>query len=168
MAGNDLFSVAVLGDRNLLRNLSQLPDVVQEILYRKIEGWTDDMADQIVDNIRSRFKVKSGKLIDAVQAVISEEGGTIKGFVTIDAPYARIQDTGGHTAAHIIRPKTARVLRFMWNGKKAFARFVNHPGSVIPGTRYVKDAYLATSKIVGRDAKKAIVEGIRQHMRSGQ
>lgn len=47
--------------------------------------------------------------------------------------YARIQNEGGTTRPHVIRPKNKQALYF--NGR--YAKKVNHPGSVIPARRFL-------------------------------
>jgi len=51
-------------------------------------------------------------------------------------PYARIQDQGGKTKAHMIYAKTGGVLAFSWKGKDTFLSHVHHPGSNIPASRW--------------------------------
>ena len=49
-------------------------------------------------------------------------------------PYARIQDQGGTTKAHMIYAKPGKVLAFSWKGKDTFLSHVHHPGSKIPAS----------------------------------
>ena len=66
--------------------------------------------------------------------------------IAIDPPsmsweYARIQDEGGTTPAHVIRPRIKKAL--FWKGAGHPVMKVNHPGSVIPATNYVDKAVVA-------------------------
>lgn len=164
----DLYSVSILGDRNLLRNFESLPDIVKQILFAKVEGWLDELEDKVKENIRDRLQQKTGRLLAAVDQVIQNDGSRIEGMVTIEGvPYAKAQDTGADIAAHIIRPKNAKVLRFIMNGQKAYAQYVFHPGAHIPGVRYAKDAYSEMGPKISSQLKTAVVQGIRAHMRQG-
>lgn len=163
----DLYSVSILNDRNLIRNFEQLPDIVKQLLFLKVESWLDQLEGKVKENIRDRLQQKSGRLLAAVDHTVSSDGDRIEGYVTIEGvPYAKAQDTGADIAAHIIRPKNARVLRFIMNGQKAYAQYVFHPGAHIPGTRYAKDAYSEMGPQISKELKTTIVQGIRQHMRS--
>ncbi len=55
--------------------------------------------------------------------------------------YARIQDEGGTTPAHEIKPRFKKAL--FWKGASHPVAKVNHPGSVIPATNYVDKAVVA-------------------------
>jgi hypothetical protein len=58
----DFLYIDVLGDRNLLRNLDQMPDTVRAILLDKVEGWTAQLEQDVAANIASKLKQQSGKL----------------------------------------------------------------------------------------------------------
>jgi len=68
-------------------------------------------------------------------------------------PYARIQDQGGKTRAHMIYAKSGGVLAFPWKGKDTFLSHVHHPGSNIPASKWF------TSVIEDREP---ILEGMMQ------
>lgn len=174
---SDFLKVEVLGERTLLRNLQYMPDTVRAILLVKTEKLTAELKKQVEENIRKRLnktdKVKaySGSarhLADSVESEVTSEGMRVEGRVYIDGIiYARIQEEGGIIPAHIIQPKRGRVLAFMGaTGEKVFATKVFHPGAVIPATYYMKDARRQQSSRVGREIKKAVVEGIRARMRA--
>src|SRR3546814_6217067 len=75
----DFLQLTVLGDRNLLRNLEQMPDTVRAILLEKTRALTEDMADKVRQNIESRLsktdksKEYSGSPRHLKDAVRSEE-----------------------------------------------------------------------------------------------
>lgn len=167
MAQTDFLSVDVLGERNLLRNLDQLPDTVRAILLDKVRVWTNKMADEVRDNIRSRLG-GSGKLAQAVQVELINDGLKVEGRVYIAGmPGARAQERGATIPPHIIRPRNGKVLAFMAaSGQKMFATRVFHPGGVIPGTHFMKDAYRTQGPEISRGIKNAVVQGIRAKMRA--
>lgn len=170
MAGTDFLEVEVLGDRALLRNLDQMPAVVRAILLEKTRGWTDRLYNEVLDNIATRLKQKTGKLEQAVKMEMREADGHIIARVWVDgqeAPYAAAQEKGAIIPAHIIRPREAKVLAFYAaSGDKVFATRVFHPGATIPPTWYMADARRAVAPDITRGVKKAVVDGIKQNMRA--
>jgi phage gpG-like protein len=59
-----------------------------------------------------------------------------EGTVGSDRHYAAIHQLGGRTPAHVIRPKTAKALRFVIGGRVIFVKSVTHPGSAVPARPY--------------------------------
>jgi len=177
----DFLQLTVLGDRNLLRNLEQMPDTVRTILLEKTRALTEDMADRVRDNIEARLgktsatksKEYSGSathLKDAVKVRIEDDGVRIDGQVYISGiPYAKGQEEGASIPAHIIYPKKGKLLAFTAaTGDKVFATRVFHPGAMIPPTWFMKDAYREMGPRISRDIKNAVVQGIRANMRAGR
>jgi hypothetical protein len=73
------------------------------------------------------------------RSIISQMTGEATGLVgSRGVPYARIQDIGGTTPPHIIRARYAQAL--YWPGAAHPVKSVNHPGSKIPGNRYLSNA----------------------------
>jgi hypothetical protein len=82
MARDDFLYVEVLGDRNLLRNLDQMPDVVREILVVKVTQWTKQLEH------RCRKHPLSPEAKDPVSCVgldseVIEDGKRVEGRVFI-------------------------------------------------------------------------------------
>lgn len=177
----DFLSVSVLGDRNLIRNLEQMPDTVRAILVEKTRQLTEKMANIVRTNIDSRMtrsaKIKGEggvgaiRMRDAVETSITVDPNRIEGSVYISdalVPYARIQERGGVIPPHIIRPREGKVMVFIASsGDKVFATRVFHPGAVIAPNWFMKDAYREMGPEISKEIKKAVVEGIRKNMRSG-
>lgn len=175
----DFLQLTVLGDRNLIRNLEQMPDTVRVILLEKTRALTEDMADKVRENIEARLnktdkpKEYSGSpthLKDAVKVRITEDGVRVDGQVYIEGiPYARAQEEGASIPPHMIYPKKSKLLVFIAaTGDKVFATRVFHPGSMIPPTWFMKDAYREMAPRISRDMKNAVVQGIRAKMRAGR
>ena len=74
---------------------------------------------------------KSGRLA----ASITSQATGNQAAVGTNVIYAAIQQFGGRTAAHIIRPKTAKAL--FWLGAKHPVKLVHHPGSDIPARPFL-------------------------------
>jgi phage virion morphogenesis protein len=68
--------------------------------------------------------------------------------------YAAIQQFGGKTAAHVIRPRTARALSF----GGIVVRSVNHPGSNIPARPFLR--------LTPRDLRDIVESAARFHQRA--
>jgi len=168
MAGSDFLYVDIVGDRNLTRNLDQMPDIVRAILLEKVASWTNALEERVKDNISTRLTQKSGKLLSAVDSELIEENGKVEGRVFISGvPYAKPQEEGAVTPLHVIYPKNAKVLAFIAaTGDKVFATRVLHPGAQIPASHFMKDAYREMGPQISRGIKQAVVEGIRKNMRS--
>ena len=177
----DFLQLTVLGERNLLRNLEQMPDVVRAILLEKTRVLTEDMADKVRQNIESRLsKTKDRKskeysgspthMKDAVKVRITEDGVRVDGQVYIEGiPYAKAQEEGAATPPHMIYPKKSKVLAFISaTGDKVFATRVFHPGGQIPPTWFMKDAYREMGPRISKEIKNAVVQGIRANMRAGR
>ena len=64
--------------------------------------------------------------------------------------YARIQEFGGTTRPHIIRPRVKQALAFSVGGDRVIVKSANHPGSIIPAHPYLRPALLSSRKEVGK------------------
>lgn len=160
--------VDIIGDRNALRNVDQLPDTVREIMLDKVKRWTGELRDLVEQNILDRLDQKTGKLLGGLDSEVIEDGNRVEGRVFIDGvPYARALEDGASIPAHIIRPRNAKLLAFYAaSGDKVFATRVFHPGATLRPFNFAKDAYREKGAEISRGIKKAIVEGIRAKMRS--
>lgn len=168
MATEDFLSVEVIGDRNLLRNLDQMPDIVRVILSQKVKTWTEKLADKVRENIESRLNRHTGKLLGSVKTKYTNRGKLqVEGQVYIaGVPYAEAQEEGATTPPHMIYPTKAKVLAFIASsGDKMFAMHVFHPGAQIPAEHFMKDAYREMGPEISRGIKTAVVQGIRAKMR---
>lgn len=167
MATDDFLYVDVLGDRNLLRNLDQMPDVVRAILLDKVEDWTAKLEEGVAANIASKLKEHSGKLAGGLDSEVYQEGKRIVGRVFIaGVPYAKPQEEGASVGPHMIYPNKGKVLAFYGaTGQKVFATRVSHPGGHIPAAHFMKDAYRELGPQISRGIKNAVVQGLRAKMR---
>lgn len=167
MAISNFLYVDVLGDRNLLRNLDQMPDIVRAILIDKVKSFTEQVADDVRINIMERLNEKTGRLLAGVKVELLTEGLRIDGRVYIEgAPHAMAQEKGAVTPPHMIYPRNGKILAFMAaTGHKVFATRVFHPGGQIPPHHFMKDAYRGRGAEISRGVKNAVVQGIRAKMR---
>jgi Bacteriophage protein of unknown function (DUF646). len=171
MAYIDL-TIDVTGDRNILRNLESMPAQVRAILIDKMEPLVEGLAAQVSSNIATRLKRKTGRLEESVLFDVQQgDGGSVIAKVWIDsrtAPHAKAQEQGAVIPPHMIYPKMARVLSWMGSGgERQFAERVSHPGAVLAPQWFMRDAYRQYGPRFSTAIKKAVVEGIRERMRSG-
>lgn len=165
---SDLFYATVVGE-DRVRNFDRLPEIAQQIILAKVEDFTLKMAREAGDLMDQRLGTKSGRLnSDAIETEVRVIDGKVQGRVFIEGiPYARIQEEGGRTKAHMIYPVNAKVLSFIAStGDKVAATRVMHPGGFIQGKHFMKDAYRKMGPEISRGLKKALVEGIRANMRA--
>lgn len=166
---SDLFYAEVVG-QDRINNFDLLPVIAQTIIIDKVTAYTEKMADVAGGLLEERLNSKTGLLsASAIDTEVIVEGGFIKGRAFIaNIPYARIQEEGGTTPAHMIYPNKGRVLAFMGSmGDKVFATRVAHPGGAIPGKYFMRDARRQMGPEISRGLKNAIVQGIRENMRQG-
>jgi len=58
---------------------------------------------------------------------VVQAGSTVRTYVEATAPYAKFVDQGTR-GPYIIRPRRAKVLRFVQHGVVRYAKYVIHPG----------------------------------------
>ena len=166
---SDPFYATVVGE-DRIRNFERLPEIAQAIIFQKVEDFTERMAREAANLMDQRLGTKTGRLSgEAIETEVRVINGKIQGRVFIEGiPYARIQEEGGRTPAHMIYPREAKLLAFQGaTGEKVFATRVMHPGGFIEGKRFFKDAYRQMGPELSKGLKKALVEGIRANMRRG-
>ena len=158
----DFLYVNLLNERKALQKIEEIPSVVRGILAQKVRVWTEKLRDLVVENITTRLKQDTGKLAQSVRMEVTQEGLFVEGRVYIaGVPYAKIQEEGGVTPPHIIRPHNAKVLAFYAaTGNKVFAAHVLHPGGAIPATHFMKDAYREMSPQVTRGLRRELMRGL--------
>lgn len=103
----------------------------------------------------SRFKRRTaapGSLKDATETkfVRMKSGRVVK--VLSKKRTAPFLEYG--TRPHVIRPRRAPALRFMWRGKLVFAQKVNHPGT--KGRKFLWRATFAAHRYAGRALETAM------------
>lgn len=163
------YGINIAGERNLTRNLDQMPGIVREILREKMEIVADMMLGDLIADVEAKnIGESTGELAASAEAYVTETGNSIQLIVGFNGSvdYARIQDKGGVIPAHIIYPREAKVLRWIGpDGKRRFARRVFHPGGVIPAKNYLKDLKREYAPRIAREIKVGIVQGLRARMR---
>lgn len=159
-----MYDIEILGLLQLDRRLDSLSPVLQTRLRAYFGVFLLRLKGQVKNNIAilfnrglrdegGRFKFR-GAMYNAVKAEQTLDGSENVGIVTVDTPYASIQEFGGQTPPHVIIPRTASVLAFEGPAGLVFAKSVNHPGSRIPERSYAR---LALARMRGE-----FQDGIRE------
>ncbi|MCE9561890.1 MAG: hypothetical protein K8U57_07535 [Planctomycetes bacterium] len=153
-----MLSVTLVGDKELVARLEAMPDKLRAALLRKVtylalrlenKVKTDKLSGQVLNH-------KSGRLWRSIQHSVASTPTSVTGKVYSagDVKYAAIHEFGGTTKPHIIEAKSAGSLAFAWNGKQAFFKRVNHPGSKIPERSYLRSSLA--------DMRDEIVAGLEE------
>lgn len=120
-----------------------LPQQLQDALMEKSQTLTDALVQKVQQKLSGEvLQSRSERLRDSIASDVSDNASGVSAsvFVSGDIPYARILEYGGTTKAHIIAAVNSKVLAFNAGGKQVFARYINHPGSVIPEYSYLRSS----------------------------
>jgi phage gpG-like protein len=138
-----MFSISVNDIYGVQEWLASLPGTLHTTLLAKSNVLTAALRQKVDENLSGGvLQSKSGLLRDSISDFTQSTGDDITAGVSVsgDVPYAAIQEYGGTTKAHIIEATNAKALAFSMNGKQVFAKYINHPGSVIPEHAYLRSA----------------------------
>lgn len=105
----------------------------------QVGRWTRGQAGRVATAARQNAPVKTGRLRASVTVGQARDvrGRFISGYeVSANVPYAWFVEKG--TRPHVIRPRSASILRFQVGGQTVFARVVHHPGT--RATSFMADA----------------------------
>lgn len=170
----------VLGTAEVIAHLKVVPPALQTRIREFVADRMLSMRDGTLSNILSMFRaLPTGLLYRGVKTRMDEESGArISGVVYIEGaevPYAEIQERGGRTSAHDIRPKKpggalaflsagigAGPLGFAKGGMQqsmVIVKAVHHPGSNIPEHPYMRFALARETPIFTR-GMRAIVDEV--------
>lgn len=156
-----MFDLSLNGASELIASLDALPDTLRAALTEKVQNQAQALYSQVVDvNLDGGvLNARSGALRDSIQLDVEPQdaliGATI--YANGDAPYAAILEFGGKTSAHEIVPDKAKALAFLMNGKRVFARRVQHPGSTFPARSYLGSALDDQSDDIAQGLQDVVV-----------
>lgn len=122
-----------------------------------LQGRVEDNLDGAV------LRQRSGRLAAAQSLEVRSGEGAIDvsvGFDPAAMPYGAIHEFGGTTRAHLIEAKNARALALNLRGQLAFAKRVQHPGSLMPQRSFLRSALAGMASETGavEDAVNAEIE----------
>lgn len=174
-----MINLTVIGDRELVLRLQNLPAVVQAVIQAKVTALTLKLEARVKEKLSGQvLNVRSGALRRSIFSKIDAIATAIIGKVSSsgDVKYARIHELGGKTKAHVIEPKGKKALAFggfvgmgQWGlfAKSVIVRKVNHPGSVIPKRSYLASSLKEQATDIIAGLKLAAVEGARLALNGG-
>ena len=132
--------------QRVILKFERLPVAMRTQLRGETISLTKQLAAKVRDNLSGRvLNKRSGALFNSIRNEMVENPLTLYGRVYVDpgspaAAYAAAHEYGVTTRPHVILPRNARVLSFIWGGKRVFFAKVNHPGSKIPERSYMRSA----------------------------
>ena len=154
------------GAAELSASLAALPDDLRAALAEKMDALAQDIYAQVVGvNLSGGvLNARSGALRNSIQLRRDDQENAFGVEIAADGsvPYDAIHEYGGKTAAHEIIADKARALAFMFNGKQAFARRVNHPGSQIPERSYLRSALAEKSADIQQAIAAIVAEAAQR------
>jgi phage gpG-like protein len=157
-----MLNFSLEGAADLSARLAALPDDLRVALAEKMDALAQDIYAQVVGvNLNGGvLNTRSGLLRNSIQLRRGDQDNALSVAIASDgsAPYDAIHEYGGKTAAHEIIPDKAKALAFLFNGKQAFARRVNHPGSQVPERSYLRSALADKSTEIRQAIAEAVAE----------
>ncbi len=127
---------------NTIAYLDELKGKTDKATAKGIKQAQIHLQRKVDENLKSgKFGIKTdgGRLAASITtSPVYRVGDSLMGIVGTNLKYARIQEEGGKTSAHVIRAKNADALHFFIGGKEIFRKSVNHPGSKIPAHWYMR------------------------------
>jgi hypothetical protein len=156
-----MVQIGLEGAQQLGERLNALPDHLRSALTEKINSCAGALYSQVVDvNLNSGvLQARSGALRASIELEIVAQDSRVDAriFSNGDAPYAAILEYGGKTAAHEILPDKAKALAFVLNGKRVFARRIEHPGSLFAEHAYLRSALNDMSDEIASSLRQTLV-----------
>jgi phage gpG-like protein len=156
-----MLNIQLVGDRELIARFQAMPSKVRAALLRKVTALRLKLEAHIkADKLSGQvLKVQTGNLRASIFSQTIDEGDTIIGRAASsgDVKYAGIHEFGGKTAPHVIEAK-GKALAFMFQGKQAFFKRVNHPGSTMPERSFMRSSLA--------DMRTEIVDGMTEAVKT--
>jgi phage gpG-like protein len=91
--------------------------------------------------VRSGLHVRSGTLLNSIMIQVLEVGNNIVGQIgPSNVPYAAVQEFGHTFPARFIKPRNAKVLHWVANGKHFFSKGHELPAFRVPARPYMRPA----------------------------
>lgn len=152
-----------IDDRVIRARLDAMPDNIRAAFLKKTYTLAEKLKSKVQQNLTNLvLRIRSGKLVRSIFQQVENDTNSVSGRVySSGVPYARIQEYGGQTKAHIIEAVNGKALMFNIGGKTIFATRVNHPGSTIKASRYMGQAFDAMKPEIKQGYEEAAREGTR-------
>jgi len=149
--------------RVIMARLSFMPDKLRAAFLKKTYALAEKLKSKVQQNLTNKLlNIRTGKLVRSIFEEVKNETNSVTGRVySSGLPYARIQEFGGQTKAHIIEAKNGKALMFNMSGKEVFFKRVHHSGSKIKGVHYMGEAFKEMTPEIKAGYGEAAREGTR-------
>jgi phage gpG-like protein len=158
-----MFTVELVGDKEIIQRLTAMPSAVKDSLRRKVNQLALNLESRVKDQKLSGqvLNVVTGALRRSIANEVNETSTSIsaKVFSSGDVKYAAIHEYGGTIHIPEIVPDKAKALHFVIGSKDIFAMRVAAHDVVMPERSYLRSSL--------DDMREAIVEGMRQVVLEG-
>lgn len=123
--GNGGYSVKIEGLDDFVKDLGRAADKFNPFIEQALRISVEAVQSKAQSKLYLGHGLITGALRRSIYTVVEKK--PLGGTVGVGEKYGVFVEFG--TRPHIIRPKTARVLRFKVNGQYVYARQVRHPGT---------------------------------------
>src|ERR1700722_16346592 len=129
--------------RQIMARLSYMPDKLRAAFLKKTYALAEKLKSKVQQNLTNKLlHIRTGKLVRSIFQQVTNSTNEVLGRVfSSGLPYAKIQEFGGQTKAHIIEAVNGKALMFNMGGKQVFFKRVHHPGSNIKGAHYMGESF---------------------------
>jgi hypothetical protein len=173
---NEVFSVSLVGDRELIAKVQRLPEQVLVALKAKVQtlalllqrkvqvehlsGPTGPHTLSVGPNTADHT---GGQLRRSVFQTVTSTASSVTGKVAFsaDVPYAAIHEFGGTINIPEIVPTKAKALHFMMGGKDVFVKRVKAHTVTIPERAPLRTAFAEMLPEIEAGMREALAEGVK-------
>jgi len=154
--------------RVIIARLSVMPDKLRAAFLKKTYTLAEKLKSKVQQNLTNKLlNIRTGKLVRSIFQQVTNSANEVSGRVySSGLPYARIQEFGGQTKAHIIEAKNTKALLITSNvGGTVYGGFfkrVHHPGSKIKGAHYMGTAFTEMTPEIKAGYEEAAKQGTRE------
>jgi hypothetical protein len=150
-----------VNNRVIMARLSVMPDKLRAAFLKKTYTLAEKLKSKVQQNLTNRLlNIRTGKLVRSIFQQVTNSTNEVSGRVfSSGLPYAKIQEFGGQTKAHIIEAVNGKALAFNMGGKQVFFKRIHHPGSTIKGAHYMGEAFTEMTPEIRAGYQDAAREG---------
>jgi phage gpG-like protein len=152
-----------IDDRVIMARLNAMPGKLRSALLKKTYELAEKLKSKVQQNLTNQIlQIRTGKLSRSIFEQVTNSATEVSGRVySSGVAYAKIQEFGGQTKAHIIEAVNGKALAFKMGGKDVFFKRVNHPGSKIPAHHYMGQAFDSMKPEIVAGYQQAVAEGTK-------
>jgi len=153
-----------IDDRAIMARLAVMPDKLRARILKTTYTLAEKLKSKVQQNLTNKLlNIRTGKLVRSIFEQVTNSTNEVSGRVfSSGLPYARIQEFGGQTKAHIIEAVNGKALAFNMGGKQVFFKRVHHPGSTIKGAHYMGEAFDAMKPEIQSSYEQAVKGAARE------